>query len=280
MTRQTYHTDVVGEVFAAELGAKAKLFGCFLEGGLKLNVAEGMAVFVAVGGQIVEVFYRSFLYHLEVFLSRCAANHECDVVGRAGCGAERTHLLDQERNEFVGVDACLGLLVEVCLVGRTAAFCNEKEVVFTAFGGVDVDLRRKVATRVHLFVHGERRVLAVAQVIGGVGEVYAVRYFLFVVTSGKYVLSFRSVADGSAGVLAEWKLTFCGHFGIAEHGESYKLVVLACFGVRQNLGHHEVVLAAQHEGIVVRSLTGEDCKGLGVNNEEFVAAPVLGADVI
>ena len=66
VTRQSDYADVVGEVLAAELRAEAEFFGSFLEGGLKLDVAEGVAVFVAVGGQAVEIFHRCLLHNLEV----------------------------------------------------------------------------------------------------------------------------------------------------------------------------------------------------------------------
>ncbi len=142
-----------------------------------------------------------------------------------------------------------------------------------------VDLRGKVAAGVHLVVHGKRRVLAVAQVVGGICEVYAVRYFLLVVAAGVHVLAFFAVHDCRAGILAERKLAFCSHFGIAEHGESHELVVLACFGVGKDFSHHGVVLATEHESVVVGSLTRQHGKRLGVYDKELVPAPCFGADI-
>lgn len=60
MARQTDYSDVVGEIFSAELCAEANLFGGFLEFVLKFDVAERVAVFVALGGEVVVIFDRGF----------------------------------------------------------------------------------------------------------------------------------------------------------------------------------------------------------------------------
>ena len=84
---------------------------------------------------------------------------------------------------------------------------------------------------VHFLVHGEGSVLAVAQVVGGVGLVHTVADVFLVVGAGEYILAFLAVHDGGAGVLAEGQLALGGHLGIAKHGQSHELVVLAGFGV-------------------------------------------------
>ncbi len=68
MTGKTDHTDIVGEVFAAELGAETDFAGFLEELFLKLDIAEGVTEFVAFGGKIVIVFHRCLLYGGEVHL--------------------------------------------------------------------------------------------------------------------------------------------------------------------------------------------------------------------
>ncbi len=125
------------------------------------------------------------------------------MVGRARCCSERAHLLNEERHEGLGIDESLCFLIEVSLVGRAAAFGNEEEVVFIAFGGMDVNLGGEVATGVYLVVHVEGSVLAVTKVVGGVGEVYAFGDAFLVVASCEYVLALGCMHDGCTGVLAE-----------------------------------------------------------------------------
>ena len=55
MAWQTNHAHIVGEVLAAELGADSKLLGCLDKFLLQLHVAEGLAVLVTLGGQVVIV---------------------------------------------------------------------------------------------------------------------------------------------------------------------------------------------------------------------------------
>ena len=70
-----------------------------------------------------------------------------------------------------GVEEGLGLLVEVGLVGRTAALSHEEELVLVAGNGEEIDLGGEVGAGVHLLVHGERGVLGVSEVEAGVGVV-------------------------------------------------------------------------------------------------------------
>ena len=58
VARQADDADVVGEVLAAELGADAELLGGLEQPLLQLDVAEGLAVLVPLGGQAVEVLGR------------------------------------------------------------------------------------------------------------------------------------------------------------------------------------------------------------------------------
>ncbi len=83
-----------------------------------------------------------------------------------------------------------------------------------------------------------------------------------------------------AGVLAERKLSFGCDFGVSEHRQSYELVVLTCFGIAEYLCNHCVMLAAEHESVVVSSLTGKHCQRLGIDDKKFVSPPVLYFDIV
>ena len=280
MAREADHADVVGEIFAAELGAEAEFLAALLKLFFEFDVAESVSEFVALGGKRVVVFHRSLLDGFEVFLGRGAADDKSDVVGRTCCGAERLHFLDEERKEGVGVEQGLGLLIEICLIGRAAAFGHEEEVVFIVLGGVDVDLGGEVAAGVDLVVHGQGSVLRVAEIVGGIGVVDAVRNHFGIVAAGEHILAFFGVADGCARVLAEGELAFGGDIGVAEHGESDKLVVFGSFGVGEDFGDHGIVFATEHEGIVVGALACEDAESFRLDHEKFVTAPVLDFDIV
>ena len=68
MTGQTDHTYIVGEVFAAELGAETDFAGFLEKLFLKLDIAECMTEFVAFGGKIVVILHRCLLYGGKVHL--------------------------------------------------------------------------------------------------------------------------------------------------------------------------------------------------------------------
>ena len=153
-------------------------------------------------------------------------------------------------------------------------------MVFIAFAGVDVDLGGEVAAGVHLVVHVQGSVLRIAQVALGVGVVNAFRDFLGVVAAGVDQLAFFAVADSCAGVLTERQLAFGGDLSITQHCKSHKFVVVGGFGIMKNLSYHLVMLAAEHEGIVVGGLTGKHGECFGVNDEKLMSAPVFRLHIV
>ncbi len=275
MTRQTDDADVVGKIFTAKLCAETELFGLSLELFFKFAVTESVAQFVAMVGQRIEIFHRGLLHNFEIFFSRSAADHDGDVIGRTcGC-AEALHFLHKEGDKSLRIEYGFGLLIEICLVGRAAAFGHEEKFVFVTLGGMDVNLRGEVAAGVYLVIHCEGGVLRVAQVVSGICDIDALRDALLVVTACVDVLAFLAVADGRAGVLAEGELALGGHLGVAEHGEGYKLVVLGCFGIGEYLGHHLVVLATEHECVVMGTCPGKHGESLWIYYEKLMASPVF-----
>ena len=166
VTGQADHTHVVGEVLTTELCAEANLMSFFEQLGLEVEVAEGAAGLVARRWQVVEIVDRAELHGQQVLLCRCAANDEADVVRRTSGCAEALHLLHEERQQCALVlNRSLGHRVEIGLVGRATAFGNHHKAVLSTLGSLDVDLCGQVALGVHLFVHGQGRILRVAQIV-------------------------------------------------------------------------------------------------------------------
>ena len=277
---QAHDADVVGKVFAAELGAETDVACLFEQAGLELKVAEGATGFVARGGERVVVVGGGELDGEHGLLGAGAADDNGDVVGRTSRGAEGFHLADEEGHEGVGVEDGLGFLIEVALVGRSAAFGDAEEVIFVALGGFDVDLCGEVATGVDLVVHGEGGVLRVAEVFLGVGVVDAARDGGFVADAGPDLLAFLAVDDGGAGVLAEGQAAFSGDFGVAQEGEGNVAVVVGGFGVGEDGGYLLVVGAAQQEGDVAKGLGDHAGDAFGFDFEDGVTFEFAHTDVV
>ena len=108
----------MSKIFAAELSAKADLLGLDKELLLQIDVPESASCLVASSGERIIILYAGELDCQQVLLSRSAADHESDMVRRAGRGTKGTHLLNEERKEgsFV-LDGGLSHRVEICLVG-------------------------------------------------------------------------------------------------------------------------------------------------------------------
>ena len=268
MARQTDDAHVVCIVLAAELCAEADVVSLFEHLLFQLDVAEGTAVFITRRGQVIIEAGGGELHGQQVLLGRRTANDEGNMVRRTSRRTQRLHLLYEERNQRLGVQDGFRLLIEVSLVGRTAALGHAKELVFHAFGSLDINLCGQVALGVHLLVHGERSVLRVAQVLLGISLIYTQRQGLFVAIARPYLLAFLTVDDGRTGILAEGKQTLGGHFGIAQEGQCHVLVVVAGFGVAQNLGHLLVVRAAQHERHVAEGRVGHGGQSFLLNLQD------------
>ena len=273
VTGQTDHTDVVGHVFTSELSAEADLLCLFEKFLFQVDVAERTAGLIAGGGQAVIELDACELDGKEILLRRRSADYEGYMVGRAGCRAQRAHLLHQEGNECsLVLDGGLGHGIEIGLVGAAAAFCHHHEAVLVALGGLDIYLRREVALGIHLIVHIQRSVLAVAKVLLGVGIEYAAAQGLFVFEVSPDMLAFLSVDDGGAGILTERKDALDRSFGIAKELQGHVFVVVAGLGIFEDGRHLLVVGAAEHELTVVERLLGDQRECLGRHFQDGLAA--------
>ncbi len=146
---------------------------------------------------------------------------------------------------------------------------------------MEIDLCGKIASGVDLIEHCQRRILRIAKIVFGVGEVDTFgKTFLVAAACDIYILSLVAVDYSCACILTERELSLGCHFGIAQHGKSHELVVFAGFGIVKYLSHHLVVLPAKHESVVVRGLTREHRESFGINDEHLVTVPILGLHIV
>ena len=134
MTRQADDADIVAEILAAELRTDPHLTGQLQNRLFHFEIAERLAVFVAVCGQIVEITRAGELDRFQVELGRGAADDDRKMIGRAGGCAERADFLIQKRDHLVFVHDSGCLLKQEGLVGRSAALGDEQEFVGIAPG--------------------------------------------------------------------------------------------------------------------------------------------------
>ena len=83
MTRQTDNTDIMSQVFAAELGTKTNFLSFDNELLFEVDVSEGTASLVASSRQVIVELDRCKLYGEQVLLCRSTANHKGNVIRRA-----------------------------------------------------------------------------------------------------------------------------------------------------------------------------------------------------
>ena len=227
MARQPDHADVVAEIFAAELRADAERLRHLQDFLLHLEIAEGVAVGRAVGRQRVEIARGGELHRLHAEFGRGAADHDRQVIGRARRGAERQHLLLQERQQAILGQHRRRRLEQKALVGGAAALGHEHELVGVIALGIDLALRRHVVGGVLLLVHRQRRHLRIAQVAAQIGVARAFRERGLVVAVGDDAKALLAHDDRGAGVLAHRQHAAGGDVGVLQEIEGDELVVVA-----------------------------------------------------
>ena len=159
------------------------------------------------------------------------------MIRRTGCCSETLHLLDHERYKGSRIQDSLCLLIKISLIGRTTTFGHTKETVFHSFCSLDVYLGRQITFGIDFFIHAQRSILAVTEVFFRISLIYTFGQCFFITIAGPYLLSFFTMDDSGTGILTQRKLTFNGNLGIAEESQSHILVIVACFGILQDLCH-------------------------------------------
>ena len=230
VARQPDHAHVVAEIFAAELRADAERLRHLLDLPLHLAIAEGMAVLGAVLRQRVVIFAGGELDRLHGHLGGGAADDDGEMVGRARRGAERQHLLLEERQQPIARQDRRRRLEQKRFVGRAAALGDEQKLVgrvgvARAFG-IKLDLRRHVGARVPLLEHRDRRELRIAQIALEIRIARALGERRLVVALGPDQPALLAHDDRGAGVLAHRQHAAGGDVGVLEKIVGDELVVV------------------------------------------------------
>jgi len=140
------------------------------------------------------------------------------MVGRAGRGTQRANLFNQKGLKFARHQQRLGLLIEIGLVGRPASLGDAQKLVLISVGGVQVNLRGQVASRIHLTEHIQRGILGIPQVLAGVSVVHPQGEGFLIVAVCPDLPAFLAHDDGRSGVLAEGQHALGRNLGIAQKG--------------------------------------------------------------
>ena len=257
------------EILAAELCADAELLCELVHFLLEREIAEGAPVGSPRGRQRVEIAGRGELDGLQRLFGAGPADDDREMVGRAGRGAERQDLLLQEGDHAVVRQDRGRRLIEIGLVGGAAALGHEQELVGVLALGGDVDLRGQIVAGVLLLEHGERRDLAVAQVLLGIGAADARRDRRLVAALGKDLAAFLGDHDRGARVLAHRQHAAGGDIGVLQEIVGDEPVVRGRFRVVQDLGELGEVAGPQQVVDVDHRLLGERGQRRGLDDEEF-----------
>ena len=233
---QANNAHIVAEVFAAKLRANADFVTHFEDLFFHFEIAESLAVFIALRGQGVEIFGTCEFGGFEGVFCGCAANDEGEVIGRAGGCAEFAQAQVDEVAQAFGIEQCSGFLIEQAFVGGPTAFGHEHEFVRIPLLGIDLDLSGQVGFGICFLKHVEWCQLAVAQVCFQKGSGNALCERGFVAAVGPYAIALFAHDNGCARVLTHGEDTACGDVGIFEHFNGDKAVVVRGFGVVENFG--------------------------------------------
>ena len=204
-------------------------------------------MFIPLGRQFIIVFRRRQLHGLQVCLCRRPADHKGNVVWRTRCGSQRPHLLNQVVFQLTRSEQRFGFLIKIGLVRGTAALRDAKEFVLIAIDAVEVNLRRQVGAGVHLFIHIQRGVLRIAQVIFDVGVIHPTRQRRFITTTGPDALALFADDNRRAGILAGWQNTLRRDVRVTQELQRHIFVVFTGVRVAQNIGNLLLVCRAQHK---------------------------------
>eukprot|EP01139_Manchomonas_bermudensis_P000432 Amastigsp_a429_239.p2 type:complete len:281 gc:universal Amastigsp_a429_239:971-1813(+) len=193
------------------------------------------------------------------------------MVRRARRGPERGERLLEEREQSLWVQERFGLLVQVGLVRRPAAFGNKEKVVVRPRRRHEIDLGRQIGPRVLLLVHRQRRNHRVAQRGLGVRFVHPPRNRLLVTLVRPHILAFLADDVAVARVLARRELHARGNVGVLEKLQGDKAVVLRRLGVLENVRELLKMRGAEQMRHVAERGRREERQPLRRNLEDLAA---------
>ena len=202
------------------------------------------------------------------------------MVRRAGRGTQSSHLLNQIIFQLRRGDQRFGFLIQISFIGGTAAFRHAQEFILVTINAVEVDLRGQVGAGVHLFIHIQRRILRVAQVVFNIGVIHALTQRRFVVAAGPHALAFLTHNDCRTGILTGGQHAFRRNLGVAQELQGNVLIVLAGFRVAQNSRNLLLVRGAQHKCRVVEGLLCQQGQRLWLDFQHFLTVELGNGNVL
>ena len=167
------------------------------------------------------------------------------MIRRARRGAERQHLLLQERQQAVLGQNRRRRLEQKALVGGAATLGHEHELVGIIALGIDLALRGHVVGGVLLLVHRQGRHLRIAQVTAQIGVARAFGERGLIVAVGDDVAALLAHDDRGAGILAHRQHAAGSDVGVLQEIEGNELVVVARLLVFQDRAQLLQVTRAQ-----------------------------------
>ncbi len=172
------------------------------------------------------------------------------------------------------------MLIKERLVGGAAALGDEHEFVSVALVGIELNLGRQVIAGVFLVVHVQRRELAVAQIVGGVGAANAFRDGGLVVAVHPDVLALLAHDDGGAGVLTHGQYAPGGDVGVLEEVHRHEPVIVGSVRVIKDARQLLQVRRPQQMRRVGKAFRRQLGDPFRIDFEDFPSAGVDGLDII
>jgi|GEM_PF-3618744 len=158
------------------------------------------------------------------------------MVRRAGGCSQAQDLVLEEVDHAVMRQERRRSLIEECLVRRTAALGNEKELVGVFAFFIDIDLGRQIVLGVLFLEHRKRRQLRITQVLLVVGVEHTSAKRIGITAFGPDATALLAHDDGRAGILTHGKHAACCDIGVLQKIVGDKTVVIRCFRVFKNMG--------------------------------------------
>ena len=141
-------------------------------------------------------------------------------------------------------------------------------------------MRQKIGAGVDLFIHIQRGVLRIAQVVFGIGVIDAAGEGRLIAAAGPYALAFLAHNNRRTGILAGGQHAFRRDFRIAQKLQRHVFIVVAGFRVEKDLRDLFLMIHPQHKCRIVEGLLRQQSEGLRIDFEDLLAFELGHGNVI